>query len=136
MKLMTRVVLTAVLATGFSMTAQAADNASAPAPSQDPVVQHLKLSNDQLAKIKDLHQQFVKNVEQVSMKDVKDGALIDVIESGKWNEKAVKDQLAAFSNVEQQVRYYRVKYYFDVNQVLTPAQRKQVKADLTQALTD
>lgn len=50
-----------------------------------------------------------------------------MIDSGKWNEKAVKDQLAAFSKVEQQVRYYRVKYYFGVNQVLTPEQRTQVK---------
>ena len=48
----------------------------------------------------------------------------------------VKDQLAAFSKVEQQVRYYRVKYYFDVNQVLTPEQRKQVQKDLAQALSE
>lgn len=62
--------------------------------------------------------------------------LFDVIDSGKWNEKAVKDQLAAFSKVEQQVRYYRVKYYFGVNQVLTPEQRTQVKKDLSQALSE
>jgi Spy/CpxP family protein refolding chaperone len=59
-----------------------------------------------------------------------------VIDSGKWNEKAVKDQLAAFSKVEQQVRYYRVKYYFDVNQVLTPEQRKQIQKDLAQELNE
>ncbi|MBZ7127470.1 Spy/CpxP family protein refolding chaperone, partial [Klebsiella grimontii] len=73
---------------------------------------------------------------QISQKDIKDGVLFDVIDSGKWNEKAVKDQLAAFSKVEQQVRYYRVKYYFDVNQVLTPEQRKQVQKDLAQALSE
>ena len=34
------------------------------------------------------------------------------------------------------LRYYRVKYYFDVNQVLTPEQRKQVQKDLAQALSE
>ncbi|MBA7845055.1 hypothetical protein HV213_03435 [Klebsiella sp. RHBSTW-00484] len=136
MKLMTRIVFTAVLASGFSMAAQAADVKAAPAPSQDPIVQHLKLTNDQVTKIKSLHQQLEKNVQQISQKDIKDGVLFDVIDSGKWNEKAVKDQLAAFSKVEQQVRYYRVKYYFGVNQVLTPDQRKQMQKDLAQELSE
>ncbi|HCB1499619.1 Spy/CpxP family protein refolding chaperone [Klebsiella oxytoca] len=136
MKLMTRIVFTAVLASGFSMVAQAADVKAAPAPAQDPIVQHLKLTNDQVTKIKSLHQQLEKNVQQISQKDIKDGVLFDVIDSGKWNEKAVKDQLAAFSKVEQQVRYYRVKYYFGVNQVLTPEQRKQVQKDLAQELSE
>lgn len=134
MKAMTRMTLLAASLIGFSGLAQAAD--VAPAPSQDPIVQHLKLTNDQIAKIKSLHQTMEKNVEQVSMKDVKDGALIDVIQSGKWNEKAVKNQLEAFSKVEQQTRYYRVKYYFDLNQVLTPEQRKQVQEDLIQSATE
>lgn len=127
--------MTAVAA-GFSMAAQAAEVTAAPAPAQDPIVQHLKLSQDQVAKIKSLHQEMEKNVQQISQKDIKDGVLFDVIDSGKWNEKAVKDQLAAFSKVEQQVRYYRVKYYFGVNQVLTPEQRTQVKKDLSQALSE
>jgi hypothetical protein len=50
-----------------------------------------------------------------------------VIQSGKWDEAKVKQQLAAFGQLDQQVRYYRVKYYFGVNQVLTPEQRTQVK---------
>ncbi|WP_228736742.1 Spy/CpxP family protein refolding chaperone, partial [Klebsiella variicola] len=115
---------------------QAADVQAAPAPAQDPIVQHLKLTSDQVAKIKSLHQQLENNVQQISQQDIKDGALINVIDSGKWDEKAVKDQLAAFSKIDQQVRYYRVKYYFDVNQVLTPEQRTQVKKDLADALSE
>ena len=136
MNKLSRMVLMTAVAAGFSMAAQAADVAAAPAPAQDPIVQHLKLSQDQVAKIKSLHQEMEKNVQQISQKDIKDGVLFDVIDSGKWNEKAVKDQLAAFSKVEQQVRYYRVKYYFGVNQVLTPDQRTQVKKDLSQALSE
>ncbi|BBS10468.1 hypothetical protein AAHE33_001716 [Klebsiella aerogenes] len=136
MNKLSRMVLMTAVAAGFSMAAQAAEVTAAPAPAQDPIVQHLKLSQDQVAKIKSLHQEMEKNVQQISQKDIKDGVLFDVIDSGKWNEKAVKDQLAAFSKVEQQVRYYRVKYYFGVNQVLTPQQRTQVKKDLSQALSE
>ena len=136
MNKLSRMVLMTAVAAGFSMAAQAAEVNAAPAPAQDPIVQHLKLSQDQVAKIKSLHQEMEKNVQQISQKDIKDGVLFDVIDSGKWNEKAVKDQLAAFSKVEQQVRYYRVKYYFGVNQVLTPEQRTQVKKDLSQALSE
>ncbi len=136
MNKLSRMVLMTAVAAGFSMAAQAAEVTAAPAPAQDPIVQHLKLSQDQVAKIKSLHQEMEKNVQQVSQKDIKDGVLFDVIDSGKWNEKAVKDQLAAFGKAEQQVRYYRVKYYFGVNQVLTPEQRTQVKKDLSQALSE
>ncbi|MGG8271795.1 Spy/CpxP family protein refolding chaperone [Klebsiella sp. 141161] len=136
MNKLSRMVLMTAVAAGFSMAAQAAEVNAAPAPAQDPIVQHLKLNQDQVAKIKSLHQEMEKNVQQVSQKDIKDGVLFDVIDSGKWNEKAVKDQLAAFGKVEQQVRYYRVKYYFGVNQVLTPEQRTQVKKDLSQALSE
>ncbi|HCR1104194.1 TPA: hypothetical protein OMU21_001678 [Klebsiella aerogenes] len=136
MNKLSRMVLMMAVAAGFSMAAQAAEVTAAPAPAQDPIVQHLKLSQDQVAKIKSLHQEMEKNVQQISQKDIKDGVLFDVIDSGKWNEKAVKAQLAAFSKVEQQVRYYRVKYYFGVNQVLTPEQRTQVKKDLSQALSE
>ena len=136
MNKLSRMVLMTAVAAGFSMAAQAAEVTAAPAPAQDPIVQHLKLSQDQVAKIKSLHQEMEKNVQQISQKDIKDGVLFDVVDSGKWNEKAVKDQLAAFSKVEQQVRYYRVKYYFGVNQVLTPEQRTQVKKDLSQALSE
>lgn len=130
-----RAILLAAAVAGFSLAAQAAEE-TAPAPAKDPIVQHLKLTPDQVSKINSLHQQMEKNVEQISQQDIKDGALINVIDSGKWNEKAVKDQLAAFSKIDQQVRYYRVKYYFDVNQVLTPEQRTQVKKDLADALSE
>lgn len=48
----------------------------------------------------------------------------------------MKHQLAAFGNIEQQARYYRVKYYFDLNKVLTPEQRQQVQKDIAQTLSE
>ena len=133
-KLFRNTLLAVAMTAGFSMAAQAATADEVPPVSQAPVVQHLKLSNDQVTKIKGLHQEFETNVNNIKIEGFKDGALIDVIQSGKWDEAKVKQQLAAFGQLDQQVRYYRVKYYFGVNQVLTPDQRTQVKKDLQQAL--
>ena len=136
MKKFTRTALLVATLAGAPFAAQAADTTAAPAPAQDPIVQHLKLTDAQVSKIKTLHQQLEKNVQAISMKDVKDGMIIDMIQSGKWNEAGVKQQLAAFSKVDQQVRYYKVKYYFDLSQVLTADQRKQVQNDLAQAAAE
>lgn len=133
---MTRIALIAASLAVCSFTAQAANVEAAPSPSQDPLVQHLKLSNEQINKIKELHQHLEQNVSKIPMTGVKDGALIDMFQAGKWDESTVKSQLSAFSKIEQQARYYRVKYYFDVSQVLTPEQRKQVKTDMANALAE
>ncbi|HEQ1858557.1 TPA: Spy/CpxP family protein refolding chaperone [Providencia alcalifaciens] len=113
------------------MTAQAVE--TAPNPSQDPIIQHLKLSNDQVDKIKTLHSQMEKNLQQISTSDLKKGVLADAVRADKWDEKAVNAQLKAISDVETQARYYRVKYYFDMNKVLTPEQREIIRNDLVQA---
>ena len=133
---MTRIALVAASLAFCSFAVQAANVEAAPSPAQDPLVQHLKLSNDQVKKIEDLHQKLEDNVSKIPMTGVKDGALIDMFQDGKWNESVVKNQLAAFSKIEEQTRYYRVKYYFDVSQVLTPEQRKQVKSDMADALAN
>ena len=136
MKKFTRTALLVATLAGATFAAQAADTTAAPAPAQDPIVQHLKLTDAQVSKMKTLHQQLEKNVQAIYMKDVKDGMIIDMIQSGKWDEAGVNKQLAAFSKVDQQVRYYKVKYYFDLSQVLTAEQRKQVQKDLAQALSE
>lgn len=135
MKKMLRVALLSATIAGFSSSALAvtADDA-APAPAQDSIIQNLKLSDAQVAKIKTLHQQLEDNMGKVRIAGFKDGAITDMFRAGKWDDATVKQQLSAFSQLDQQVRYYRVKYYFDVNQVLTPEQRQQVKQDIIQAL--
>lgn len=126
--------LAIALTTGFTAASQASTSADVPSVSQDPVVQHLKLSEEQVAKIQALRQGFENNVSQIKISGYQDGALADVIHSGKWDDAKVKQQLAAFGQLDQQVRYYRVKYYFDVSQVLTPEQRELVKKDLSAAI--
>ncbi|WP_434669130.1 Spy/CpxP family protein refolding chaperone [Klebsiella sp. B345] len=133
-KLFRNTLIAVALSAGFSVAAQAASTTDVPPVSQDPVVQHLKLSNEQVSKIQTLRSEFETNVNNIKIDGFKDGALVDVIHSGKWDDAKVKQQLAAFGQLDQQVRYYRVKYYFGVNQVLTPEQRTQVKNDLADAL--
>lgn len=125
----------AALAT-CSFTTQAENVQAAPAPTQDPIVQSLKLSEEQVTKIQKLHDKLENDVSSIPVADVKDGVLISVIQSGKWDDAAVKNQLAAFSKIQEQARYYRVQYYFSVNQVLTPEQRAQVRTEISSALTE
>lgn len=118
----------------FSMTVKADNIQTAPAPAQDPVVQQLKLSSEQVDKIKELHNKLQADVNSIPVTEVKDGALIAVIQSGKWDDAAVKNQLSAVSKIQEQVRYYRVQYYFNVSQILTPEQRSQVRSKMAAAL--
>lgn len=118
---------------GFSMSTQAVE--TAPNPSQDPVIEHLKLSDEQVNQINVLHGQMEKDIKGISTGDIKKGALVDSIRAEAWNEKGVNEQLKAISDVESKARYYRVKYYFDMNKTLTPEQRKIIKDDLLQAAT-
>lgn len=129
-----RIALVAASLTVCSFAAQTANVEAALSPSQDPLVQHLKLSNDLVKKIEDLHKTLEQNVSQIPMTGVKDGALSEMFQAGKWNESVVISQLAACSKMEQQERYYRVNYSFDISKVLTLEQRKQGKINIANAL--
>lgn len=52
MKNFLRMTLLAVTVAGASFSTLAATTSNVPAPAQDPIVQHLKLSTDQIAQIK------------------------------------------------------------------------------------
>ena len=67
-------------------------------------------------------------------KDIQNGLLIDIIDSGKWDETAVKKQIAAFGKAQEQARYYRMQYFFNLSKILTPEQKAQVKSDLAQEM--
>lgn len=85
----TRTALLVATLAGATFASQAAT--TTPAPSQDPIVQHLKLSDAQVSKINSLHDQMVKNVKGISLKDVKDGMIIDMIQSGNGMRAALRN---------------------------------------------
>lgn len=68
---------------GFSMSTQAVE--TAPNPSQDPVIEHLKLSDEQVNQINVLHGQMEKDIKGISTGDIKKGALVDSIRAEAWN---------------------------------------------------
>lgn len=63
------------------------------------MVQHLKLSNDQVSKIQALRQELETNLKNIKIGGYQDGALVGVIQSGKWDDAKVKQQLAAFAQL-------------------------------------
>ncbi len=62
------------LTTCFTAASRASTSADVPSVSQDPVVQHLKLSEDQVAKIRALRQGFENSVSQIKISGYQDGA--------------------------------------------------------------
>lgn len=66
--------LAIALTTCFTAASQASTSADIPSVSQDPVVQHLKLSEEQVAKIQALRQGFENNVSQIKISGYQDGA--------------------------------------------------------------
>ena len=127
----------AVSALVFSSLALASSNTggnSQPEAQQDPMIQHLHLTPSQVEKIKTLRAETDKKMESIDTKDIQNGLLINIIDSGKWDEAAVKKQIAAFGKAQEQARYYRMQYFFNLSKVLTPEQKAQVKSDLAQEM--
>lgn len=121
----------------FSGLALASSNAGAstqPEQQQDPMIQHLHLTPSQVEQIKTLRSDTDKKMASIDTKDIQNGLLIDIIDSGKWDETAVKKQIAAFGKAQEQARYYRMQYFFNLSKILTPEQKAQVKSDLAQEM--
>ncbi|WP_367298766.1 Spy/CpxP family protein refolding chaperone [Hafnia alvei] len=121
----------------FSGLALASSNTNAstqPEAQQDPMIQHLHLNSSQVDKIKALRAETDKKMASIDTKDIQNGLLINIIDSGKWDETAVKKQIAAFGKAQEQARYYRMQYFFNLSKILTPEQKAQVKSDLAQEM--
>jgi len=120
----------------FSGLALASSNTGAstqPEQQQDPMIQHLHLTPSQVEQIKTLRSDTDKKMASIDTKDIQNGLLIDIIDSGKWDETAVKKQIAAFGKAQEQARY-RMQYFFNLSKILTPEQKAQVKSDLAQEM--
>ncbi|HEY2454429.1 MAG TPA: hypothetical protein VGI71_17800 [Scandinavium sp.] len=116
------------------ITAQATSVAAVPAPSQDPTIENIKLTKKQASEIEHLYQQMEMDARNIKIDDIKDGVIVNIVRSGKWDEEKIEQQLKAFDILDHQMRYYRIKYYYDINNILTPEQRLDIKNYLVQAL--
>ena len=124
----------ALVFSGFALASSNTSGSTQPEPQQDPMIQHLHLNQSQVDKIKALRTETDKKMASIDTKDIQNGLLIDIIDSGKWDETAVKKQIAAFGKAQEQARYYRMQYFSNLSKILTPEQKAQVKSDLAQEM--
>lgn len=84
----------------------------------------LVLTPEQLKKIERIKLQTEQRIETIDASDICASALPDTFESGKWDGKAITQALDEESKIQARIRYYQVRYLFEVSQVLTDTQRK------------
>lgn len=68
-----------------------------------------------------------KALNEIDSSNIKQDAIVDMFRSGEWNDRAAKKQLEAISGIQTQVRFQRVKYLFNVSQVLNKEQKQQLQ---------
>lgn len=124
----------ALIFSGFALASSNTGTSIQPEQQQDPMIQHLHLTPSQVEQIKTLRSDTDKKMATIDTKDTQNGLLINIIDSGKWDETAVKKQIAAFGKAQEQARYYRMQYFFNLSKILTPEQKAQVKSDLAQEM--
>lgn len=124
----------ALIFSGFALASSNTGTSIQPEQQQDPMIQHLHLTPSQVEQIKTLRSDTDKKMATIDTKDIQNGLLINIIDSGKWDETAVKKQIAAFGKAQEQARYHRMQYFFNLSKILTPEQKAQVKSDLAQEM--
>lgn len=114
----------ALFAAALSITVIANASTSAQSLPQDSLAQQLKLTPEQLLAVKALREQAQKELSVIDTTGVKHDAIVDMFRSGEWSDRKAKKQLEAISGIQTQVRFQRVKYLFNVSQVLTTEQKQ------------
>lgn len=94
---------------------------------QDVLSKQLKLSPEQMQKVKSLREDAQKEIARINTDALTQDAIVDMFHSGKWNDSAAKKQLNAIGEIQSQVRFQRAKYLFNVSRVLTSEQKQQLQ---------
>ncbi|EPS0559296.1 Spy/CpxP family protein refolding chaperone [Enterobacter roggenkampii] len=102
----------------------------------ETIIKQLNLTDEQVVKIESLHDKYQNDIDKIPLADFKEGALVEVIQSGKWDDAAVKKQLSSISKIQEEVRYYRMQYYFEVSKILSPEQKATLKKDIESILNN
>ncbi|WP_455425494.1 Spy/CpxP family protein refolding chaperone [Dryocola sp. LX212] len=126
--------LSIIIFGSYPLSAQAYSKAEAPPPSQDAIIQRLKLSPQQLENVNLLYQKFDADIRDIQLDSCRIGIVTDMFSSGMWKGKELKKELAAFSHLDEQMSYLRIKYYFNVSKVLNNTQRSMFRDDFIAAI--
>lgn len=119
---------------GYPLSAQAYSKAEAPPPSQDVIIQRLKLTPKQQENVKLLYQKFDSDIRDIQFDNCRIGIMGEMFSSGTWKGKELKKELAAFAHLDEQMSYLRIKYYFNVSKVLNNSQRTMFRNDFIAAI--
>ncbi|HKN05659.1 MAG TPA: Spy/CpxP family protein refolding chaperone [Buttiauxella sp.] len=94
---------------------------------QDSLAQQLNLTPEQMKTVKTLREDAQKQISKINTDALAQDAIVNMFQSGVWDDGAAKKQLSAIGDIQSQVRYQRAKYVFNVSRVLTAEQKQQLQ---------
>lgn len=100
---------------------------------EEMIVKTLELTPDQVSKIKTIRAESDQQIAGIDKSKLSNQALQDAIKHGKWDDMAIRGELAEVGKVQQEVRYYRTKKIYEISKVLTPEQKVKLTEMLDSA---
>ena len=117
----------AMVATVLAISGMASASTSTETLPQDSLVQQLKLTPEQMKTVKTLREDAQKQISKINTDALAQDAIVNMFQSGVWDDGAAKKQLSAIGDIQSQERYQRAKYVFNVSRVLTAEQKQQLQ---------
>ncbi|HKM95450.1 MAG TPA: Spy/CpxP family protein refolding chaperone [Buttiauxella sp.] len=124
---MNKIFKIAMVATVLAVSGMASASTSTETLPQDSLVQQLKLTPEQMKTVKTLREDAQKQISKINTDALAQDAIVNMFQSGVWDDGAAKKQLSAIGDIQSQVRYQRAKYVFNVSRVLTAEQKQQLQ---------
>lgn len=116
-----------VVATALAFSGMALASYSTDTLPQDSLVKELQLTPEQVQKVKSLRKSTEQEISKINTDALKQDAIIDMFSSGMWSDAEAKKQLEAIGDIQNQVRFQRAKYLFQVSQVLSQEQKQHLQ---------
>jgi Spy/CpxP family protein refolding chaperone len=116
-----------VVATALAFSGMALASHSTDTLPQDSLVKQLQLTPEQVQQVKSLRKNTEQEIGKINTDALKQDAIIDMFSSGMWNDAEAKKQLDALGDIQNQVRFQRAKYLFQVSQILSREQKQHLQ---------
>ncbi|MGB7803858.1 Spy/CpxP family protein refolding chaperone [Buttiauxella sp.] len=117
----------AMVATVLAFSGMASASTSTETLLQDSLAQQLKLTPEQIKTVNTLREDAQKEIGKINTDALAQDAIVNMFQTGVWDDGAAKKQLSALGDIQSQVRYQRAKYVFNVSRVLTPEQKQHLQ---------
>ncbi|HEY3592073.1 MAG TPA: Spy/CpxP family protein refolding chaperone [Buttiauxella sp.] len=124
---MKKVFKIAMMVTALAFSGVVVASTSTETLPQDVLSKQLKLTSAQMKTVKTLREDTQKEIAKINTDALTQDAIVNMFQTGEWNDNEAKKQLNAIGVIQSQVRYQRAKYLFNVSKVLTPEQKQQLQ---------